>query len=947
MDEGRPMRPLIVLEQEEPRVPIDKIRAQRKWRDLILGTHPSITADIDNVVFRDPLADKRGLSITDYERELEKYAGAIEYIDPYEHNEIYAAIFPEHIQKETSHLEIHPSTIMGLMTSQIPYANHNQSPRNQLSCSQSKQGVSVYSTNWKNRYDNNTHILCYGEAPLSRTMYWDYVAEGQMPYGSNIVLAIAAYTGYNQDDGIVMNADAIKRGLFRTICYRTYEIYEEDDEKAQTHIRIANPAMIPNWMDLRPGLDYSKLDERGIIRIGEYVDENTVMVGAYMLDDKTNSYKDSSLTPQVWTNGLVEDVVVTISPVGHRMIKVRVVQDRVPELGDKFCLTEDHDVLTSIGWVPITKVCDPNYKNIKVGQGVVVDGAMKIEYVAPTEYHTFTHSVDKVYQINMENTRETLVVTLDHRLWVKYYNETEYKFVKVKDIVLSKYPVMLSSDSIEYSIRSIRTLYTDTDDKVYCITVPSGIFIARKRGDIKGFYTGNSNRHGQKGTIGMLVRGHDMPRTEQGIVPDMLMNPHAIPSRMTIAQLLEQIGGKTAALGGSIVDGTAFMNEGSPADAYGSILEKQFGFERYGNEILYNGQTGEQMEAAIFIGPLYGMRLKHMVEDKWNARGQGRREQRTHQPTGGRGNQGGLKIGEQERDTIVCHGTSSFLCESITVRSDGARFPICTGCGTLPIYNARLGIAVCSLCEGPVTYVGNTANTLEMLPPVTKPRAEIVTVEMPYATKLFEQEINTFMNMGMRILTARGITRLKGTNTIIEGIATDTVELMDLKLQNFARPEEMALPEEKMMLVEDLERAEQRLEEMKTKIRDAEAAVSLVMEEIAPLQSQATQGEAAQLQGPQGQGSQGQELQEQASQEQAAQQEGPQELQPPQDFPIEIIPQNDRTIEPQNEGEYRTVGAPIELPPPVQTKRRLLTRRPPPIDAPVTSTGPVQVVKLE
>ena len=142
------------------------------------------------------------------------------------------------------------------------------------------------------------------------------------------------------------------------------------------------------------------------------------------------------------------------------------------------------------------------------------------------------------------------------------------------------------------------------------------------------------------------------------------------------------------------------------------------------------------------------------------------------------------------------------------------------------------------------------------------------------------------------------------------------------------------------MLVEDLERAEQRLEEMKTKIRDAEAAVSLVMEEIAPLQSQEPQvaPQLQELQGPQ-------ELE--VSQLQAAQQEGPQELQPPQDFPIEIIPQNDRTIEPQNESEYRTVGAPIELPPPVQTKRRLLTRRPPPIDAPVTSTGPVQVVKLE
>ena len=678
LDEGRPMRPLVVLEQGEQRVPYDKFMKLRTWRNLVIGTHPDrMNITLDGADFIDPLIGHSKLTFADYENALEPYTGIIEYIDPYEHNELYIAAFPEHIEIETSHMEIHPSTIMGLMTAQIPYANHNQSPRNQLSCSQSKQGVSIYATNWKNRYDNNTHILCYGEAPLSRTLYWDYVAEGRMPYGMNIVVAIAAYSGYNQDDGIVMNADAIQRGMFRTVCFRSYEMFEEDDEKTMSRIRIGNPAMIPSWMDLRPGLDYTKLDERGIIRVGEVVTEATVLVGAYMTNDAGGTYKDSSLTPQVWTTGRVEDVVITVSPTGLRMVKIRVVQDRVPELGDKF-----------------------------------------------------------------------------------------------------------------------------------------------------------SNRHGQKGTIGMLVRGHDMPRTEYGLIPDMIMNTHAIPSRMTIAQLIEQIGGKTAALAGSVADGTAFMNEGSPADIYGSILEKQFGFEKYGNEVLYNGHTGEQMEAAVFIGPLYGMRLKHMVEDKWNARGQGRREQRTHQPTGGRGNQGGLKIGEQERDAIVCHGTSSFMRESITVRSDGAKFPMCTGCGTIPIYNAKLGISICSMCQGPLQYIGNTYDTLELLPPLSKPTNEIVEVEMPYATKLFEQEINTFLNMSMRILTTRGLTRLRGTNNIIEGISQESIELTDLYLPDLITVEEMAPPSEKLIMADDLTNAQQRLEDMKQKIRDTEIAVQSIQDDI-------------------------------------------------------------------------------------------------------------------
>jgi hypothetical protein len=269
-----------------------------------------------------------------------------------------------------------------------------------------------------------------------------------------------------------------------------------------------------------------------------------------------------------------------------------------------------------------------------------------------------------------------------------------------------------------------------------------------------------SNRHGQKGTIGALLRGYDMPRTESGIVPDMIMNPHAIPSRMTIAQNLEQLLGKTAALSGAIGDGTSFMNDGSPQEAIGGILE-ELGFEKYGNEVLYNGATGEQIQAAIFIGPVYGMRLKHMVEDKWQARGQGRREVRTHQPTGGRGAQGGLKIGEMDRDAIIGHAGMAFVKESFMERSDGAKIPLCVACGTIPIYNPRLNIAICPLCDGPVKYMGDNINNLEILPPLGRPKSKIVEVQMPYSTKLLTQEMSTYLNLNMRYITTSDVTRLQ------------------------------------------------------------------------------------------------------------------------------------------------------------------------------------------
>jgi len=645
LDEGRPLRPLIHLGPGAI-IPLNKLN-QRTWRDMVMGKFaPTLDRSISAPGFIDPLSEKESVKLEDYIALLEPFSGAIEYIDPYEQNEIYVANFPEHIVAETSHMEIHPSTIVGLMTSMIPFPNHNQSPRNQLSCSQSKQGLSIYSTNYPNRFDNQVHVLCYGEAPLCRTIYYDYVADGNIGYGHNLILAIGSFTGYNQDDGIVMNADALARGMFRSMSYRSYEAFEEDDEKSETQTRIANPARIPGWTDLKPGLDYTKLDDRGLIKEGEYVDQNTVIVGRY-LRSKSGSMRDASVTPQVWTRGRVEKIVVTVNTKGLRLIKVRVVQDRVPELGDKF-----------------------------------------------------------------------------------------------------------------------------------------------------------SNRHGQKGTIGMAIKGCDMPRTIEGVVPDMIMNPHAIPSRMTIAQLLETIFGKAAARLGAIANGTAFMNDGNPAEAIGDILEKEFGLERYGNEILYDGTTGVMIPSTIFIGQCYTMRLKHMTEDKWNARGQGRREQRTHQPTGGRGAEGGLRIGEMERDAIAGHGITQFLRESMMKRGDGTEFIVCNGCGTIPIYNTKDGLTICPMCDGPVQYAGDHVTNLEILPPNKRSLATFSKVEMPYVVKLLEQELATYMNIGMRYLTRHDIQKLRQPD--ISSIKDEQVlEFANIPLPEFILPEvsvpEIIPPEEKLV----------------------------------------------------------------------------------------------------------------------------------------------------
>ncbi len=201
------------------------------------------------------------------------------------------------------------------------------------------------------------------------------------------------------------------------------------------------------------------------------------------------------------------------------------------------------------------------------------------------------------------------------------------------------------------------------------------------------------SRHGQKGVVGLIVPEADMPFTSSGVIPDLLFSPHGIPSRMTISHLIELIGCKSAALGGRIIDGTTFSGE-TEAD-----LRKQLvglGFNETGTETLYNGVTGEVFEAKIFVGNMYYLKLKHMVANKIHSRARGPIQLLTRQPTEGRAKEGGLRLGEMEKDTFVAHGASLLLKERFD--SDKTVVPVCEGCGIIAIYDSYKDKRYCPIC---------------------------------------------------------------------------------------------------------------------------------------------------------------------------------------------------------------------------------------------------------
>ena len=443
----------------------------------------------------------------------------LEYIDPEEQNFSMISMKPadlvskadtNYIYKYT-HCEIHPSTIFGILASCIPFPEHNQSPRNTYQCAMGKQAMGMYVTNYQNRMDKTAYVLTYPSRPLVDTRVMGMIKLDQIPSGSAVIVAIMTYSGYNQEDSILVNKGSIDRGLFNATIYHT----EKDEDKK-----------INGDEEIRCKPDPSKT--KGM-KFGNY--------------DKVNN---KGLVPE---NTFIENRDIIIAKV-----------------------------------VPIKENRNDHTKLIK-------------------------------YE--------------DHS---KIHRTTEESYIDKN--------------------------FIDRNGDGYCI---AKVRIRTSRKPVIGDKL--SSRHGQKGTVGNIIPENDMPFTVNGMRPDIIINPHAIPSRMTIGQLKETLLGKVLVQLGLFGDGTSF-GELAVEDIRKKLIN--VGYEAQGNEVLYNGMTGEQIESDIFIGPAFYQRLKHMVNDKQHSRSIGPMVNLTRQPAEGRSRDGGLRFGEMERDCFTV-GTPISLNSGLSI----------------------------------------------------------------------------------------------------------------------------------------------------------------------------------------------------------------------------------------------------------------------------------------
>lgn len=539
-DEGRICRPFIVVE-----------RGQSKVNKRFLQCLERGTMDFDDFL-------KKGL---------------VEYLDVNEQNDAYIAFDEEGecgINKDTTHLEIAPFTMLGVVAGLIPYPNHNQSPRNTYQCAMGKQAMGAVAYNQFTRIDTLLHTMVYPQKPLVKTFTIDLIGFNELPAGQNSIVAVMSYSGYDIEDALVLNKASLDRGFGRCQVMRKVSVPLKRHANGDRD-RIGDR----DTEDPR----HQKLGTDGLVEVGVKVEERDV-------------------------------VALKQQPINTGSIGV-----------DSHAAGASHWNSTPVSY----QLPDPSY----------------IDKVAATA------------------------------------NEAE-------------------TDTLKILTRQTRR--PEVGDKF-------------------------SSRHGQKGVVGLIADEVDMPFDDDGVRPDVIMNPHGFPSRMTVGKLMEILAGKAGVVNGTFEDGTAFG--GSKAVDMGITLVKH-GYSYSGKDFFMSGITGEPLQFYVFTGPAFYQKLKHMVQDKMHARSKGPRAILTRQPTEGRSRDGGLRVGEMERDCLVSHGASQLIMERLMLSSDAHEVDVCGACGMMG-YEGW-----CQVCQS---------------------SGGVGKVRMPYAAKLLLQEL---LSMGIKATLTLG-----------------------------------------------------------------------------------------------------------------------------------------------------------------------------------------------
>ena len=648
----------------------------------------------------------------------------LEYIDPEEQNFSMIATKPKDLlgklgSKEIfnfTHCEIHPSTMFGVVSSCIPFPEHNQSPRNTYQCLDINETV-LLSNGDKIPIKNikiGDEVVCFDPlkpSELSKTIVVDhFIIPNINPVFEILLKSERKIIATDDHKFMTINGwckvkDIITNVTLLAILENNKIIYDVVSEIKRVPDRLVSDITVLS-------------DNHSFITTGGILSSNCAQAKQAMGVYATNYNERMDKTAYVLnypTRPLVDTRVMNLIQL-----------NKIPS-GCNINVA----IMTHTGY--------NQEDSVLINKGSIDRGLFQT-----TIYHT-EKDEDKQKINGDEEIRCKPDQTKTKGMKFGNYNKVNSKgvmpentLVENRDVIIAKVtPIKENRNDhtkvIKYEDQSrlYRTVEETYIDKNYIDRNGDGYSFAKVRlRTTRKPVIGDkfSSRHGQKGTVGNIIPEEDMPFTSKGDRPDIIINPHAIPSRMTIGQLKETLLGKVLIDLGLFGDGTSFgeLNVSSISE---KLLE--LGYEAHGNELMYNGLTGEQIECNVFMGPVFYQRLKHMVNDKQHSRSIGPMVNLTRQPAEGRSRDGGLRFGEMEKDAMVSHGAAKFTRGRMYDASDKYSVHICKKCGLVASYNNEMHIHHCRTCDN---------------------RSDFAYVEIPYACKLLFQELTT-MNVVPRVIT--------------------------------------------------------------------------------------------------------------------------------------------------------------------------------------------------
>ncbi len=500
--------------------------------------------------------------------------GIIEYLDVEEEENILAVMREEEITEQTTHLEVHPAIMFGLIANISVFPEFNSVGKHPLAWQLMKQAQGLPAMNFQSRFNARSFLLHYPQKPLIDSVTYRAANLEKHANGQNFIVAVSTYLGYNMSDAVVINRAAVDRGLGRSTFFKTYSDEERRYPGGQQDRFIIPSPTVDGYEGEQA---YSKLGEDGIVEEEMEVNDGDIIIGKTspprFLEEQTafgagiDRSRDNSTKLKAGESGTVDNVMITETSGATKIVKVVIRSNMIPELGDK------------------------------VG-----------------------------------------------------------------------------------------------------------------------------SRHAQKGVIGAIIPQEDMPFTKDGIVPDLLLSPMGLPNRMTFGHILEMLGAKASVIKGVIQDGTPFSRKGTELiNYYGDVLEAA-GFDRNGNDVLYDGKTGKKFSASVFMGPVYYYRLHQMTKLKLQVRSRGPVQILTRQPTEGKPRSGGIRLEEMARDALVGHGASLVLKDRMLEQSDKDTVWICRECGDMGYFDHIKNMPVCPTCG---------------------PGSKLDSVEISYAFKVLLDELKS------------------------------------------------------------------------------------------------------------------------------------------------------------------------------------------------------------